>query len=302
MKPKAFLKFVARGCLAIALLLNGTGFLAAYFLTHYQSGSSFGVSRSQNYNDPQDFGLTYQTHQIPLADGSWLHSWLIPADGEGKGIVLLFHGKDSNKSSLMHPAKILNQLGYHTLLVDFRGAGRSSGNKTTIGIEEGKDVAAAVDYLSQLPAYSTYSPILYGISMGSAAILEAIANHNIEPRAIILELPFATLLSAVKARLTNSSLPASPMAELIVFWGGVQHGFNGFAHQPIEDAQFVTCPTLILAGESDSTVTVTEVESLRDSLQGQHRLTVFPNAGHNILAQFAPKLWQEETSGFLSSL
>jgi uncharacterized protein len=28
-------------------------------------------------------------------------------------------------------------------------------------------------------------------------------------------------------------IPPFPLAELIIFWGGVQHGFNAFAHNPV---------------------------------------------------------------------
>lgn len=302
MKPVT--KFLIRSCLTILLLVNGAGFLAAYLMTHYQTNSGFGTPRSQNYNDPQDFGLTYITHQIPLTDRQWLHSWLIPVSNQqAKGMVLLFHGKDNNKSSLMDSAEILYQMGYHSMLVDFRGAGQSSGNKTTIGIEEGKDVAAAVDYLAQLPeTYRDLPLILYGISMGSAAILEAIAEYQIQPDAIILELPFTTILEAVRARLRNDRLPPFPMAELIVFWGGLQHGFNGFAHQPIQDAKFVTCPTLVFAGERDRTVTLAQVKGLTAQIDGKARLQIFPDVGHKILAKANPQLWQTQVRSFLSTI
>ena len=294
-------KFLIRGCLLIFLLLNGAGFVAAYLMTNYQTNSGLGVPRPQNYNNPQDFGLTYTNHKIPLPNAQWLHSWLIPSENKQvKGMVLLFHGKDNNKSSLMDAAELFHQMGYHAMLVDFRGVGQSSGNRTTIGIEEGKDVAAVVSYLAELPGdYQALPLVLYGISMGSAAILEAIATYQIQPDAIILELPFTTILEAVRTRLRNGSLYPFPMAELIVFWGGMQHGFNGFAHQPIKDAQAVTCPTLVFAGELDRTVSLAQVQSLTDQISGNSRLQVFPQVGHDILAKVNRQLWQEQVSSFL---
>ena len=292
-------KFIAKTLLVGIVALNGIGYVAAYMLTHYKGdrGFSLGVPRSQNYNSPQDFNLKYTTHRIPVADARLLDSWFIKSKAKSQGVVILFHGKDNNKSSLLAAAGIFHQLNYDTLLVDFRGSGKSSGNTTTIGIEEARDVVAAIDYLPQLNLQQP--PILYGISLGSAAILRAIAIHSIQPRAIILELPFTSLLSAVKIRLANASLPPSPMAELIVFWGGVQHGFNGFAHKPLEYAREVRCPTLIMVGKRDRTVNLEAVEELYQNLNASKEMVIFPEAGHQILASLDTKLWTQAIADFL---
>ncbi|VEP18107.1 Lysophospholipase (fragment) [Hyella patelloides LEGE 07179] len=235
---------------------------------------------------------SYPAHKIPINNNEWLDSWLIKSSVTNtKGIVILFHGKIGTKSSLLDAAKVFNDLGYDTLTIDFRGAGTSSGNKSTIGVEEAEDVVAAVNYLKQLNLNKPV--ILYGISMGSAAILRAISKHNIQPDAIILELPFTTLLKAVKIRLKNESLPPSPMAELIVFWGSIQHGFNGFAHKPREYAKDVKCPTLILAGKRDRTMPITEVKKLYQNLDVPKNMVIFPQAGHQVLSRSHSKLWTQ---------
>lgn len=78
------------------------------------------------------------------------------------------------------------------------------------------------------------SPIfLYGVSMGTAAMMKAVAQENIHPDAIILELPFARMLDAVRSRFREIGIPPFPIAELAVFWGGIQHGFNAFSHNPV---------------------------------------------------------------------
>lgn len=301
MKLKILSKIIPKTILISVVALNGMGYAGAYMLTHYQNSDKFslGISRSQNYNSPADFNLKYTNYKITLPSNQWLDSWLIKSTAKSQGVVILFHGKDNNKSSLLDAAKIFHYLHYDTLLVDFRGAGKSSGNTTTIGVTEAQDVVAAVNYLSKLNIQEPV--ILYGISMGSAAILRAIAEYNIQADAIILELPFATLLSAVKTRLKNSYIPPSPMAELIVFWGGMQHGFNAFQHQPLKDAKAVKCPTLILAGERDRTVAISEIKQLYKNLNVPKNLVIFPQAGHEILAKSQPELWTKTISNFFSS-
>ena len=58
--------------------------------------------------------------------------WLIEVDS-AKGVVALFHGYSGSKSGNVEYAEQFNQLGYSTILVDFRGSGGSEGNRTTIG-------------------------------------------------------------------------------------------------------------------------------------------------------------------------
>ena len=197
-KPTLWAKTITISILAI----NGMGYGGAYMLTHYRSDNhlSFGISRPENYRSPRDFNLPYSNKQIPINKSEWLDTWLIRSkQSNSLGTVILFHGKGSTKSSLLAVAKEFHLLNYDTLLVDFRGVGDSSGNKTTIGVKEAEDVAIVVNYLPELNLPKPV--ILYGISMGSAAILRAISYHDIQPDKIILELPFARLLNAVRNRL-----------------------------------------------------------------------------------------------------
>lgn len=296
-------KVIIRTAIGGILALNVIGYTGAYLLTHYKTDNKFslGVPRSNNYNSPLDFDLQYTKQKIFIEQNEWLDSWFIASPvAKSEGVVILFHGKDSNKSSLLDAAKILHSLKYDTLLIDFRGSGASSGNTTTIGANESQDVVAAFNYLKKSNGQKPV--ILYGISMGSAAILRAIAKYQIQPDGIILELPFISLLDSAKTRLKSYSLPPSPMAELMVFWGGVQHGFNGFNHRPIEDAKAVKCPVLILAGKRDRTIALAKVERLAQNFNVTHDLVVFSEAGHELLVRSDRKLWQQSVKSLLDTI
>ncbi len=108
-----------------------------------------------------------------------------------KGLCLLFHGFANAKDSMLPAARAFHELGYDTLLVDFRGSGESDGQTTTIGYGESDDVAAACTYAErQWPD----SPILlYGRSMRSVAVLRAVATQHVRPTALLLEAPFDRL-------------------------------------------------------------------------------------------------------------
>ena len=297
-----------RSLLVLFVFLNGAAYLAAHIATHVRAPGqrSLAPPKPQNPRTPADLGIAYTTHRIPIdraeSPDEYLEAWLIPAQQTpAKGTFLLFHGNLGTKGSqLIAPAETFTALGYDTLLVDFRGVGGSSGNTTTFGVREARDVAVALAYAR---AQNFRAPIvLYGLSMGSAAILRAIAVEGIDPDAIVLELPFARLVNAVRSRVRYSLLLAFPTTEMLLFWGGLQHGFNGFAHNPVDFARDVRCPALVLHGEKDEWTTVSEIEALFQNLQGPKQLVISPDAAHQQLVGVDRPLWERTIASFLDSL
>ena len=296
----SYKKFIWTTLITSILAINLAAYLGAYSLTNYpqESKNALGYSRPKNNKTPTELGLAYTTNRLDVNQQEWIETWLIkPSNNEPKGTLILFHGKNATKSSLLAPAAVFHRLGYTTLLVDFRGGGGSSGNTTTIGVKESQDVAVVMNYMRE--KYPDRPIILYGVSLGTSAILRAISKDKIKPDRIILELPFTSLLSAVKKRLERANIPTFPLGELMVFWGGVQHGFNGFAHQPIDYAKRVDCPTLILHGTLDNTVDFSEVKLLYQNIKSSKKLIEFSQAGHQLLVTIDRQLWQQSVRDFL---
>ena len=274
-------------------------------MTHTHPVRKIGLSlpRPTSQRLPSDVGLKYATTRIPSGKNEWVEAWSIPAasSATAKGTVLLFPGHLSSKGKQLIPlAQVFHQLNYDCLLVDFRGVGGSSGDITTLGATEAQDVAVAMQYARQL--HHERPIILYGLSMGSAAVLTAIANDKIAPDAIVLELPYARLIDAVRSRVKNSHLPTFPISELLVFWGGVQHGFNGFAHNPVDYARQVKCPTLILNGSRDPWTQQSEINEIFANINSKKQLVTFDRAGHDLLISIDRNLWKESIEGFLNTI
>ena len=283
--------------------MNVGAYAGAYSMTHYSVPGQVGLGQPRPYsaNLPSDRKLAYSTHRIPISENEWLEAWQIPSEAPPKGTVLLFHGNGSNKANHLLPsAQRFHQLGYDTWLVDFRGVGGSSGSTSTLGIRESEDVAVSLSYVQSLAPTSPF--ILYGISLGSVSVLKAAADKAVNVDALILEQPFLTLLEAVRARVSASRMPTFPMAELIVFWGSVQHGFNGFAHNPVSDAAQITLPVLLMQGEKDPWVTMAEINQLFESFRGYKQLTTFPTAAHSLLLAEDTEKWTAAVSQFLSAV
>ncbi|MDM9385184.1 alpha/beta hydrolase [Chlorogloeopsis sp. ULAP01] len=295
---------IAQAVLVAVVVINAIACIGAYTLTHFSSPGEFslGIPRPENFTIPTDIGLKYVKQRISINQTEWLETWFVPAkQSSPNGTILLFPGNGSSKGKqLLAPTKVFHALNYDSLLVDFRGVGGSSGNTTTLGIREAKDVALVVNYAERLNL--KHPIVLYGVSMGSAAILKALAQEKIEPDAIILELPFARLLNAVKSRLRAVNIPSFLTAELLVFWGSIQQGFNGFAHNPVTYANQVKCPTLVFQGKQDQWTNMTEINELFQNLRATKQLVIFPNAKHQLLVTVNKEYWQQSVEKFFKGV
>jgi alpha-beta hydrolase superfamily lysophospholipase len=304
---------------AIATAINGIAWMHAHKMTHYvdvgqrtgKPESLFWINKLQilltgvevprpvNRQTPQDYGLAYETHRIAVANQTELEAWFMP-HSQSRGVAIAFPGYAASKAGILAPAKILHELGYDVLLVDFRGAGGSTGSDTTLGVREAEDVVHAVAYAKQ--HWAGRSILLYGASMGAVAVMRAIAVEGITPTAVILESPFDSLLNTVRHRFAAMGVPSFPAAELLVFWGGVQQGIDGFAHNPAEYAKAIRCPVLLMQGEADKRVTVPDAAAIFANLPGQKAFVVFPQAiGHGSLAQDDASQWRQQAQQFLQS-
>jgi alpha-beta hydrolase superfamily lysophospholipase len=253
------------------------------------------IARPANESLPGDLGLVGDVHSYPGEVGR-LEAWYVPRP-RPKGIVLLFHGFTSCKARLLPEARAFHDLGYACFLVDFRGSGGSAGDATTIGYREADDVARSVAYVRE--KWPAQRLVLFGHSMGAAAVLRALADFDVKADAIVLECPFDRLLTTVKARFGAMGVPAFPSAQLLVFWGGRQHGFNGFRHNPIDYARKVTCPVLLMHGENDPRVSAAHVEAIYEALGGEKRSYVFTGLGHESYAAPRPQEWKQQVGTFL---
>lgn len=285
-------KVLKWGILLVFVLLNFVAYNHAYKFTHFTADKgkrvkpedlSFGqkiklvftgVDNAKPVNDKLP-NQTYET--IEIESDFKLNGWLIEVE-RSKGIVALFHGYSGSKSGVVAYAEEFNKMGFSTLLMDFRGSGDSDGNETTIGFKEAKDVKATFDFIKK--RFPNEDIILFGTSMGAVSIMKAVADLELQPNKIILECPFGTMRKTVKQRFKAMNLPSFPFADMLMFYGGMQTGFNAYAHKPTKYAKSIDIPTLLLYGIHDARVTLEETETIYKNLSGQKELVILGNSGH----------------------
>ncbi|HEY1113823.1 MAG TPA: alpha/beta fold hydrolase [Chitinophagaceae bacterium] len=299
--------------LLVFVVLNGVTLFHAWKLTHFDAAATRKIENAYGLSTGEKLGLVLTGADMPrpknkakparpyevvrLQSNKAIECWYIARDS-AKGTVALFHGYGGEKSGMLDKAEVFYQLGYNTLLVDFMGAGGSEGVQTTIGYKEAEQVKTCVDYLQQRGVKNI---ILFGTSMGAAAVMKAMDDQPLPVRALVLECPFSTMLQTVKNRFAMMGAPSFPLAQVLVFWGGALNGFNAFAHDPADYARSITTPTLLLWGEKDERVKREETEEIFNHLAGPKKLVTYPEAGHeNYLTKYKEQ-WTEDVAQFLNA-
>ncbi|MBI5396639.1 MAG: hypothetical protein HZA91_15200, partial [Verrucomicrobia bacterium] len=110
---------------------------------------------------------------------------------------------------------------------------------------------------------------------------------------------FDTMLQTVKNRFQSMGVPSFPSAELLVFWGGEQLGFNAFRHNPVDYAPSVSCPVLFLHGAHDLRVRPEEADRVFEAIAGPKARTEFRDGEHDFNAARFPREWSKAVSSFL---
>ncbi len=299
--------------------LNALAYKHAYAMMHFTAGSprthepekltlgqkagvlfcGVNIPRPRSSARPVDLSPETRTLTFDCTNGIKLGAWYSPS-GNKNQLVILFHGYSAEKSGTLPQAKAFLELGVSVLLVDFRGSGDSSESYTTAGFAEAEDVAAAARYAREKLAHRQV--VLYGQSMGAAAILRSVRSCGVQPDGIIVEAIFDKMLNTVRHRFEAMGVPSFPSAQLLVFWGGRQAGFNGFRHNPVDYASAVTCPILFLHGAADPRAILEEGRRVFNAVRARKDFKEFSELGHEDPLIRYPDEWKTVVSAFLSSL
>jgi alpha-beta hydrolase superfamily lysophospholipase len=313
---RAALRLVLWVLLVQFVLINVSAALYAYKFTHlYPAEEAAAQSSPGNF-----FSKTWylfsgpRYYKLPCADKpnaydsislkanndlsieAWYAKWNTP-DSFAYGTVILFHGLMGNKSTVLHQAEQFRGWGFNVLLLDARAHGHSGGTITTIGYQESEEVKLAYDLVK---ARGDSTIFLWGFSMGAVQIMKAVADHNLKPAGIILEMPFLSLQSHIKNRIKTMGFPGQPFGFFITSWIGLQAGFNTFSFNTLTYAEKINSPVLLQYGSRDQLVKPGETETIYRHISSKDKkLVVYDDANHESFLQKDPALWRKEVSMFL---
>lgn len=252
---------------------------------------------------PADVGLTYESVTLRTTDGVDLAAWWVP--GEGDAAVVLLHGAGSTRTAVLDHAEVLGSHGYGVLLLDARGHGGSEGRGMEFGWYGERDVAAALDFLSDRPDVSPDRLGVVGMSMGGE---QAIGVAGTDPRVRVVVAEGAThRVSADKAYLSEYGVRGDLQRR--IDWGTYAvAGLLSPAPEPpplreaVAAAQADGTPTpmlLITAGDVETELLAAQLLDRADP--DAVEIWTVTGAGHTGGLRTEPDEWERRVVGFLDA-
>jgi uncharacterized protein len=192
-----------------------------------------------DYGSPRALGLEATDVQIAGPDNTALHGWWLPAAGPAKGSVLHLHGNAANVSNHLPLIAWLPRAGWHVLMLDYRGFGRSQGKPSLNGV-----VADARAALAWMRTQRHVPIVVLGQSLGGATALRAVANDSAEVKLVIADAAFASYRGIARDALGVLGWAAAPALL----------GLPGTPDDPVTAAASLDVPLLVLHGTHDRVI------------------------------------------------
>ncbi|MBI2610323.1 alpha/beta fold hydrolase [Candidatus Kaiserbacteria bacterium] len=211
---------------------------------------------------PDEFGLSAEDVVLTADDGAKLAAWFIgEGAGESKRAIILLHGYPAEKSDMLSVARALHP-EFAVLLMDLRSFGESEGAYTTLGLKESRDVAKALDFLTE----RGYGHIgIFGFSLGGSTALLAAAEDS-RPLAVASYGAFADLRMLGHETYRSLLVLKYPLVALMELWARLLFGEWADPAAPVGAAERLTIPVLIIHNREDEQISFTHAERLREAL------------------------------------
>jgi uncharacterized protein len=260
---------------ASALLLLGGGYtcvclFTAERLTH--------PSNCPLIIDPRWLSSDARAWETRTTDGVRLRGWYLPTS-KRRHLIVLVHGMWSSWREMAALGRDLHERGYDVLLFDLRGHGQSDPSRLTMGRRERTDIRAVMAWALQKDFGEDRIGWL-GYSMGaSTLLLEAAQNPNI--KVVVMDSPYGDLPKLLKTQLSKHSRLPSWFNPGILTAAWLVYGVRTDDLVPIKAARFWgRRPLLLIHGESDSTVPVSQAYELAQAAGASCVTLTLPGLDH----------------------
>lgn len=195
-------------------------------------------------------------------DGLTLGGWFVAAAKPASGVtVLIFNGNGGNRAMRAPLAAQLAARGIASFLFDYRGYGGNPGAPSEEGLAS--DARAARTYLASRDDVDQHRVVYFGESLGSAVAVSLAVERP--PYALILRSPFTSLVD-----MGRHHYPVLPVALLL------RDRFPS-----LDRIAAVRSPLLVIAGDRDTIVPISQSERLYAAASSPKQLVVLEGLDHN---------------------
>lgn len=246
---------------------------------------------------------THEDVTFTSRDGIQLRGWWFGVSGADRAAVIV-HGRARNRvNSAFKPSAIATALlskGYPVLLFDLRGHGESGGTRYTLGLEEPRDILAAIDLAASKAKVDRARVAVIGESLGGGSALMTVqADPSIGP--VVTDSAFADGDQVVSESATKyTNLPGWFTPGIVL----MSRLFLGLDIAQVTPARVVAAHPerafLFIHCTGDSTVLVHHGMDLRAASRNQRtELWLVPDCEHVRAYTTNPPEWERRVLRFL---
>ncbi len=216
-------------------------------------------------------------HTVSISARLFFHNSMSPT-------ILYFHGNGEVSSDYDAIAPYYHKIGCNLLVADYRGYGKSGGRPSfaTMATDAHAVFKGVLDKLSK-PQF-VGSLYIMGRSLGSVSALELASTYPEQIKGLIIESGFASITRLLE----HLSFPPLPELSNVEFPSRL-------------NAKKVTIPTLIIHGENDFLIPLSEAQDLYTILGSKDKdLLIIPRAGHNDIMLVGWEIYFAAIKNFVS--
>jgi pimeloyl-ACP methyl ester carboxylesterase len=275
LQPRSWGRTLLRMMPVVLLLAVGVPyFLAAVYVHRFKVPEA----NPQTAEPERQFeNVTFVT-----GDGVTIRGWFIQAvRPEARRTVIICHGLGSNCSYFLPYLAVSDALEAHVLLFDFRGHGASGGHTISFGYREKLDVAAAIDHVRTRRPQQAQEVIGLGVSMGTAALIEAAAEVEPALDGVIIDSGFASAGDLVDGVLGDFPELVRPwLSGLGVPLASLHAGCWLPGIRPIDHVHQLRAPVLFIHSQGDRLLPPEQAQHLFQHAAEPKTLWIADTEGH----------------------
>ncbi len=248
------------------------------------------------YMYPHELGMTYENITFGTSDSLDLKGWFVEpintTNPNANITMIVLHGASHSKAWMLdHYGQGLYDKGYRLFFFDSRNRGESPDTELglTWGIDEVKDIRAAVDYVKAQPEVNASAVVIFAESQGAATLLFYTALYN-DVAAIIADSSWAYGDLMIKqAYPRRSGFPWAIFGQITIKLLESHYGFTFADISPANVAYNITVPTYIIHGNDDLDINPDDATIIYNALNGTTSKLLWLVAGRgHVEAYFEP--------------
>ena len=206
---------------------------------------------------PAEYGLVgFDEITLTTADGVNIATWY-KKSSENQPTFVYFHGNGGNLANRANRFAILAEKGYGVLAVSYRGYGKSGGKSTEQGLYE--DARAAIKFAKN----QDENIILIGESLGTGVAIQMATEFD-GLKGLVLDAPYESIEKVIKKK---------------YFWLPLNLLLKD-KYVSIDKIGNVKIPVLILHGELDEIVLVSQGKAIYKTANEPKKIVLYPEYYH----------------------